>query len=108
MTEASSVGPRPPGLPPPRAPPPSHACSLSHASPAPEHRGSPRPHPAATLRWLKITRFVGTRPPEVATPVPRRHLTLAHSPTLRLRPNTRSRHAPTRRNFTLTHSFAGR
>src|SRR5207247_9168328 len=62
-----------------RAPPPSHTRSFSRTSPAPEHPKSPRPCPVATLHSFTLRRFVRARPPEVATPVPRRNFTLAHS-----------------------------
>src|SRR5207249_10167523 len=84
-----------PGLRPAGPPPPAHARSRAPAPPACEHPASPRPHPAASSRSLTRSRSTCVRTPSVATPAPRRQLTLAHALPLHLRANTQRRPART-------------
>src|SRR5438094_3918922 len=86
---------RAPGLRHVRTPPPAHALSRAPAPPACEHPASPRPHTAANSRSLTRSRSTCVRTPSVATPAPRRQLTLAHALPLHLRANTQRRHART-------------
>src|SRR5213595_3949191 len=86
---------RAPGLRHARTPPPAHARSRAPAPPACEHPASPRPHPAANSRSLTRSRSTCVRTPSVATPAPRRQLTLAHALPLHLRANTQRPHART-------------
>src|SRR5438034_258703 len=86
---------RAPGLRHVRTPPPAHARSRAPAPPACEHPASPRPHPAASSRSLTRSRSTCVRTPSVATPAPRRQLTLAHALPLHLRANTQRPHART-------------
>src|SRR5206468_4230988 len=69
-----------------------HDCVLQQGAGT---RASPRPHPAASSRSLTRSRSTCVRTPSVATPAPRRQLTLAHALPLHLRANTQRHHART-------------
>src|SRR5206468_2547549 len=69
-----------------------HDCVLQQGAGT---RASPRPHPAASSRSLTRSRSTCVRTPSVATPAPRRQLTLAHALPLHLPANTQRRHART-------------
>src|SRR5205823_725074 len=69
-----------------------HDCVLQQGAGT---RASPRPHPAASSRSLTRSRSTCVRTPSVATPAPRRQLTLAHALPPHLRANTPRHHART-------------